>query len=188
MGHKITRVTSTQMQWTIHRCWTRFAAWYFEINKQLHGWRRRRKSFPTSLIAPRAFPKNLSQEPKMFLFMQNEEYAKTLIETWLNTHFRVLGPILLSNTFILAQRNLKLNALWLATRWTSHLVAQRLKHYRICLSNLPNKPTWHPTIGFGCRVQVAPDTLCVPPDGSWSTSESSLYVCSTRRWFSNAYR
>jgi len=39
--------------------------------------RRRRESFPTPLIAS----KSLSQAPKVFLFMQNEESPKTLVET-----------------------------------------------------------------------------------------------------------
>jgi len=39
--------------------------------------RRRRESFPTPLIGS----KNLSQAPKMFLFVQNEESHNTLVET-----------------------------------------------------------------------------------------------------------
>jgi len=39
--------------------------------------RRRRESFPTPLIAS----KSLSQVPKVFLFVQNEEFPNTLVET-----------------------------------------------------------------------------------------------------------
>jgi len=65
--------------------------------------RRRRESFPTPLIAS----KSLSQAPKVFLFVKNEESSNTLVETWLNNHIRVLGSIILPNGFILAQRGLK---------------------------------------------------------------------------------
>jgi len=37
----------------------------------------RRESFPTPLIAS----KSLSQAPKVFLFVQNEESSNTLLET-----------------------------------------------------------------------------------------------------------
>jgi len=39
--------------------------------------RRRRESFPTPLIAS----KSLSQAPKVFLFVKNEEFPNTLVET-----------------------------------------------------------------------------------------------------------
>jgi len=39
--------------------------------------RRRNKSFPTPLAAS----KSLSQAPKVFLFVKNEESPKTLVET-----------------------------------------------------------------------------------------------------------
>jgi len=39
--------------------------------------RRRRESFPTPLIAS----KSISQVPKVFQFVQNEESPKTLVET-----------------------------------------------------------------------------------------------------------
>jgi len=39
--------------------------------------RRRRKSFPTPLIAS----KSLSKAPKVFLFVKNEESPYTLVET-----------------------------------------------------------------------------------------------------------
>ena len=62
--------------------------------------RRRKEGFPTPLIAS----KSLSQAPKVFLFVKNEESPNTLVETWLNNHIRVLGSIFSpsdSNTAVL---------------------------------------------------------------------------------------
>jgi len=37
------------------------------------------------------------QAPKMFIFVQNEEYPKNLIETWLNNHIRISKSIFSPN-------------------------------------------------------------------------------------------
>jgi len=66
--------------------------------------RKRREKFSTPLAAS----KRLSQAPNVFLFEQNEEYPKTLVETWLNNYIRVSRLIISPNGFILTR-----DVLWL---------------------------------------------------------------------------